>query len=357
MTVEKQKKLLIGALFYAVVAVLIYFAARLLFGPLLPFAVAFILAAVLQGVIQRLCDKFKLKREFSAVFLVIGIYAIAGILIGWLIKALYRQLSELVNALPQYSEKIFAAYNYVLDKVNSFFGNIPDIGDGVLSSIPSTALETLAEKAGTALSSFATDFAKAIPSFLLSLAVMVVASTYIAKDYDKITRIFKDNVPNNIIDQFTRIKDGILKRLGKLLRGYLVIMGMTFLELIVGLGLLKVKYALVVAAVTAVVDILPVLGCGTVLVPWAVISALTGSTGRAVGLMILYGVITVLRNVTEPKIIGSKLGVHPVLMLGSVFLGLRMFGGVGVIIAPVTLIILKSVFESRKATSSPTLST
>ncbi len=345
MTVEKQKKLLIGFAFYTVVAALVFFGVKLLFGPLLPFAVAFLLAAVLQGVIRRLCEKFNLKKGFAAVFIVLGVYTVVGALAVWLVRALYRQLSELIAILPQYSESISKAFSLAVDKINAFFGRMPD---GFLEDIPSTALETFAERIAEAVSGFAADFAKGIPSFLLALAVMVIAGTYLAKDYDKVVKALNDNIPKSITDRMVFIKDVMLKKLGKLVKGYLLIVGMTFLELLIGLSFLNVKYALIIAAVTALVDILPVLGCGTVLVPWAVASVLTGNTGRGIGLVVIYVIITVVRNVTEPKIIGSRLGVHPVLMLASVFLGLRLFGGIGVIAAPVVLVIIKSLLENRR---------
>ena len=347
LTVEKQKKLLINVLFYAAMAIILYFGFKALAGPLLPFAIAFVLAAALQGIIRWLIEKFNFRKGFSSVFTVLGVYTLFGSVSVWLIRALYRQLSELLTALPQYSEKISSAFSYIIDKVNLIFGSMPD---GFLEDIPATALESCAQRLADAVSGFATDLAKGIPSFLLSFAVTVIAGIYFAKDYDKIITLAKQSLPQKLTEKAVFIKEVMLKKLAKLIKGYLIIIGMTFFELLIGLGLLNVKYALIIAAVTAIVDILPVLGCGTVLVPWAVLSALTGNTGRAIGLVVLYAIITVMRNVTEPKIIGNKLGVHPVLILAAVFLGLKLLGGVGVIVAPIAVVIIKTFLENRRAT-------
>ncbi len=344
MAVEKQKKLLINVAFYTVTAVFVYISARLLTGPLLPFAIAFGLATVLQGAIRWLCEKFRFKKGFASVSLVLAVYTVIGVATVWLVRALYRQVSDLVTTLPQYSDSISKGFSYIADKIKVIFGSMPEIFS---EDIPSTAISTLAENLGQAISDIATDFAKAIPSFLLSVAVTVIAGAYFAKDYGKITDSVNRLVPKSILERLVFIKDVILKKLGKMLKGYLVIVSMTFFELLVGLGLLKVKYALIIALVTAIVDILPVLGSGTVLIPWAVVSGLSGNAGRAIGLVILYIVVTIVRNVTEPKIIGSKLGIHPVLMLAAVFVGLKIFGGIGVIIVPLGVVVVKSLLESR----------
>lgn len=346
MTVEKQKKLLINIAFYTVIAVFVYISLRLLAGPLLPFAIAVVLATVLQGAIRWLCKRFNFKKGFAAVSLVLTVYGVVGAATVWLVRALYRQLSDLVSTLPQYTESITNAIGYISEKVKLIFGGMPEIFS---EGIPSTALETLTERLGEAISGLATNFAKGIPAGLLSLAITIIAGVYFAKDYGKIIDSINSLVPGEMLEKLIFIKDVILKKLGKMFKGYLIIIALTFAELLLGLGLLKVKYALVIALVTALVDILPVLGSGTVLIPWAVVSGLSGNTGRAIGLVVIYVIITIVRNVTEPKIIGSKLGIHPVLMLAAVFVGLKIFGGVGVIIVPLGVVVVKSVLESRTA--------
>ena len=172
---------------------------------------------------------------------------------------------------------------------------------------------------------------------------------YIAKDYDDITKFVVGFIPKQVTKRLVFIKDTILYKLGRLIRGYSIIVAITFLELLIGLLLLKSKYALTIAAVTALVDVLPILGSGTVLIPWAIGAALMGNTSKAVGLIVLYLIIAAIRNVLEPKIIGDKLGVHPVIMLASLVLGLWLFGAVGVIIMPLLTVTGKSLIEERSA--------
>ena len=346
MTVEQQKKLLMNALFYGVLGVVAYFGVRLLIGPLLPFVLAAVLAFCLQGAVRRLCEKFRFNRTFAAVFTFFVLFGSVMFAAVWLVRVLYRQLTELISALPRYSESISAGYNALVEKVNAFFGKMPDMG-GFLEDIPTAALTAAAEKAASALTDLAARLAQSIPSFLLSLTVTVIAGAYLTKDFDKLTSFLKASVPHRTAEKLLHIKNTTLKNIQKLLKGYIIIIALTFSELLIGLWVLNIKYALVIALVTALVDILPVLGSGTVLIPWAAVSALTGDPSRAIGLVILYIIITAVRNIAEPKIIGSKLGVHPVLMLASVFVGLRLFGAMGILLAPVAVIVIKSILTER----------
>lgn len=348
LTVQRQQNLIIKGLFYFGVGVVCYFGLRLLFGVLWPFAVAGILTVSLQGVINRLAKKFNMKKRPTSVAVVLVVYfAVIGISV-YLVRALYKQLTELLGRLPEYADSISATVNSVVQKVSSFFGKMPDFGNGYLDDIPTVAFKTVSERLTSSVTETVTNIASGIPQFILSLAVMIIAGVYIAKDYGEISRFVTGILPRKTTKKLIFIKDQILKKLARLLRGYLIIILMTFTELTIGLSVLGVKYALVISAVTAVVDILPVLGSGTVLIPWALFCGLSGDPMMAVGLVVLYIIITAVRNITEPKIVGSNIGLHPVLTLCAMFLGLRLFGAIGVFLAPVTTIVLKSVYDARQ---------
>ena len=125
----------------------------------------------------------------------------------------------------------------------------------------------------------------------------------------------------------------------KLLKGYAILMLMTFLELSAGFLILRVKYALLLSLLIAVIDILPVLGTGTVLIPWGIAEILFKNTGLGIGILVIYAVITVIRNFAEPKIIGRQIGINPLFTLLSMFIGIKLLGFAGVIIFPTALIV------------------
>ena len=118
---------------------------------------------------------------------------------------------------------------------------------------------------------------------------------------------------------------------------------LTAAELLIGFLLLSVDYAVLLALITAVLDALPVLGVGIVLIPYAILSFAMGNTVTGIGLLILYGVITVVRQIAEPRLVGKSLGLHPILMLIAFYAGWRLFGVAGVLIGPLLAMVIKSL--------------
>ena len=108
-----------------------------------------------------------------------------------------------------------------------------------------------------------------------------------------------------------RIKQNGVDTLLKFARAYAILLGLTFVELSIGLSLLGIKNAILIALGTAVVDILPVLGTGTILIPWALYQLFSGSVGQGIGLLAIYGIITVVRQALEPRVVGRQIGLYP----------------------------------------------
>jgi sporulation integral membrane protein YtvI len=136
------------------------------------------------------------------------------------------------------------------------------------------------------------------------------------------------------------------KTLSGYLKAYLLIMLITFFEVFIGLSILKVNYAFILAIVIAIVDILPVLGTGAVLVPWAILAFIGGNAPLGIGLIVLYGVTLIARQIIEPRIIGSTLGLHPLMTLASVYIGLKLLGLAGIFIGPILALLLFKKEES-----------
>ena len=130
-------------------------------------------------------------------------------------------------------------------------------------------------------------------------------------------------------------------------------MFITFCEITIGLHILKLigaykgGYIFAIAVCTAIVDILPVFGSGTILIPWGVISLFIHKVPLGIGLLIIYGVITVIRQVIEPKIVSSNVDVHPVITLMSMYIGIQVFGVLGILILPITVVIIKTLNDEE----------
>lgn len=155
--------------------------------------------------------------------------------------------------------------------------------------------------------------------------------------------VFGKKIWNNAL----KIKDIFINSVLKLVKGYLILMLITLLELVAGLYLLRVKYAPIIALIISVVDVLPVLGTGTVVIPWGIIEIIMGNGAKAVGLFVLYAVITLVRSFAEPKIIGNQIGINPLFTLIAMFVGLKTLGFLGVLIFPTVLIVTVEYYKQQ----------
>jgi len=210
------------------------------------------------------------------------------------------------------------------------------VADGVRTSLR----EGMQRAAVSLLSGFSEgmiSLLSALPTVLLTGVITTVGCFYVALDGTGICKQITDLIPHARQSAVANFVLTVVTALRQYVKAYLWMLLITFGELTIGLLLLRRPYAILCAALIAIVDILPVLGVGCVLLPWAAISALTGEMSLAMGLLILYGVITIVRQIVEPYLLGRGLGLHPLLTLYAMFVALRFFGILGMLFVPVLL--------------------
>lgn len=348
MTVERKKDLLVDIAFIVVIAALCYLAFRFLIIYLLPFVIGFILSAAIQRPARFLERKTHAPQGLWSVVLVVFSYvAVVGVLV-FLAYQLYGQLSAFARSLPTYIPMLSNMFSGLNNLISEWFAGLPQELLSTVQSLPETAVSALASGLTGALSSFASAVVTGLPGILVTSLVTIVASCFIAKDYTKMMVFVKEHLSarhwNLLLDAKKIFSTNILK----MLRGYLILMVLTFTELSIGLLLLGYRYAIALAALIAIVDILPILGTGTVLIPWVLIKLISGDWLGALGLAVLYIVITIVRNILEPKIIGKQVGLPPLVTLLSMYCGLRLLGVWGLFGFPIALIILKSLHDTGR---------
>lgn len=346
MNVEAKKKFMINTAFIALIAVLFYFALKYLMIWLLPFVIGFICALVLQKPVAFLSDKTKVPRGIWALLLVVIILTVIFGGVAFLGYRLYDQLLLLVSKLTDSLPAIQSSFGSLSTRFSGWLDNLsPNIAEAIRSS-PAKLIESII----TFLSGFLTDAAKTVivnvPSLLLTTLISIVACCFITIDYYKITNFILCQFSVRTQKVLLKSKRVFTENILKMLRGYIIILGITFVELFFGFLILKIPYTATIALIVAIVDILPVLGTGTVLIPWGIIDLLMGNTTLGVGLLLLYAIIAVIRNIIEPRIIGKQVGLAPVVTLMAMYLGLNLFGFVGLWGVPIIIIILVKLQES-----------
>ena len=186
-----------------------------------------------------------------------------------------------------------------------------------------------------------------LPSLFIGFVIWIAASIFLSIDYDKVTGFLLRQIPDCHQPLVAATRSLCHNTVFKMTKAYGLLMLLTFGELSAGLLILRVPYAIPLAALIAVVDILPVLGTGTVLIPWALICLIRGDMALFGGLTVLYIIITVVRNILEPRMVSHQIGLSPLVTLFFMFLGLKATGGLlGMLLFPIGIMILKQLQES-----------
>lgn len=368
--VKKRRDSIINVAFIAMVLGLVYFFVKYLFGITAPFLLSFFFAVCLQRPLRKLDKKTNNKMHtFWSMFLVILVLAVIigpvvlilsliGKEIVEFVSFLGEQLNDLPNFLATLQNEIISLlkflpdgiYTSVSDSINVFFSNL--INDFDLSK-----LNIDVKSITSSLSSGITgvySVVKNIPSALLSLVIGIIAWIFFTKDYNYIVGFIKCQLPESKKNLLSETKQIFSKTILKMLKAYGLIMFITFCELFLGLTILNLigvmdnGYVFMIAIAIAVFDILPVAGSGGILIPWAVVSVILGSYPQAIGLIIIYVIITVIRQYIEPKIVGTSLGVHPIVTLAGLYFGLKLFGFMGMFIVPLTVMTLKAFNDAGR---------
>lgn len=330
MTQEGKKSFLINCLFIAVVGVIIYFVFDSLFIYIFPFAIGMLVSMAVQKPATTLHSRLKLPKGLCMVFLVVVVYVLVMLAIIFVSYGIYHWLSGIASTLPEIIPQLTNAVKIVSDNLSKLGEYLPEAFRKTMLEIPSTAISTAGSWLTGTLTDLATGIIAGIPSVILGVVITVIASAYIAKDYTKVVNFLGNQLPPRAWELVLSAKQIVFKNIFKMLRGYMFLMFITFVELSVFMFILGYRSnAFILAAAIAVIDILPVLGTGTILIPWGLISFIYGDFLSGALLLIFYLIITVVRNILEPKIIGHQVGIHPLFMLFVMFIGLNLFGLLG----------------------------
>ncbi|VYU69180.1 sporulation integral membrane protein YtvI [Clostridium tertium] len=352
MGTEKKREFIINVIYLLIIGAILYITLKYALGWFLPFVVGFGIAFILKPVINLITKKLKIKRKVVAGLTVLVFYATVGALFTLLLFKLGLVMKDLFTKLPSlYVNTIEPLIYELAAKAEDILVNLdPALLDAIKQTITSIAdsLGSIISSVSSGVVSFITSTVSVVPSFFVIVIFSIISSFFFAMDYEKITgfvmRQFSPKAREIVLD----IKEYIVGTLFKIIKAYSIIISITFIELSIGLSILRVENAIAIAFLIACVDVLPVLGTGGIVIPWIFIELFKGNIFLAVGLTIIYVVITVIRNIIEPKIVGGQIGLHPLIILMCMFIGVKIFGFLGLFLLPIIVIILKNLNDSGK---------
>lgn len=186
-----------------------------------------------------------------------------------------------------------------------------------------------------------------LPDFATMLVISLLAAFFISKDFYLWRNRFRRLLPGGINSRVDRIMLDLKSALVGFIKAQLTLISITAAIVIIGLLIMRVEYAVTIGLLTGLVDLLPYLGTGTVFIPWIIYAFFKGQYGLVIGLSILYGIVVILRQIIEPKIVAENVGLDPLLTLVALFIGLNLFGFLGLIIGPVSLVVINALIKAN----------
>lgn len=346
---QQQKDFLIRVVYGAVWLAVIYLAARYVLLWLLPFVIALGLAALAEPAIDFCRRKMRFKRAFTAAVLTLALLAGLSTLVWLLLEQLLAQAVDLLTNLPDRLTALPLLLEELEVRFNTFCAACPAAVrlwlEQLLESL-SVQLPALLQTFSSRCLSFVTTALSALPQAFLFCATTALAVFFTAGSYPAICAFFRRQLTPAGLTTARGVKENLFITLGKWLRSELTLIAITFLQLLAGLVLLRHPYALLLSFLIALIDALPVFGTGTVLVPWALLSCITGQVPYGIALAALYAVITLVRTVLEPKIVAAQAGLPPLAALMAMYVGFCVLGVPGMLLLPIALLFAKQLHDA-----------
>lgn len=316
----------------------------------MPFLVAFVISLMIEPGIKYLMRKTKLSRKMSSIIIFIIVFAVIIGSVTWGIVSLISESTNLLQTLNLYIDRTYTQIQDVIGKMNI---SKVSISNNVANLMQDASKEVLF-KLSTWITGFLTKLISvitSIPSIAIYVVITILSVYFVCTDRIYILDFMEHHMSKKWVQRIGVHIREITIKLGGYLKAEAILILVSFVISLVGLYIFKfvgmnVKYPLLIALGIGFVDALPILGSGSVMVPWAVLEALNGDVQLGVAIIVLWIIMSIVRQFLEPKIVSGKIGIHPIFTLIAMYTGFKVIGVMGMLVGPIVLIILKSVFAS-----------
>lgn len=315
----------------------------------MPFLVGFLVSVLAAKPVKFLEEKLKIKRKAGTACVIICVLAMIVLAIYFGGVFLTEQVKSLIDDLPELILQIKAEMNEINQNMTGIYQRLPLEVQQAWDSMWISVEQSLGTWiAGIGNPSFVKigNMAKQLPSFFISIIMAFLSAYFFTAERNGMHNFFQDYMPMGVQKYWHMIREGMRSALGGYLKAQVKIEIFVYIILVVGLLILRVHSAVLIAAGIAVVDLLPVFGAGTILFPWALFAFLGKDYRMAVGLLIIWAVTQVFRQVIQPKIVGDMVGISPIPTLFLLFVGYKFGGIVGLIIAVPIGIIMLNMYQT-----------
>lgn len=327
-----MKERLVKYLYWLIVLFVLIIATYVLVNWLIPLFFSCLIVLILQPLLAREIKLLKIKRSLLAKAIIIFNYGVFIVLAISLLVFCIIQIYNILEIFPDYLQEL-----YIMFSNNSYIIDISKYLDFIYSG----SISLIENVSGSFIHGLIMIIMK-IPSIMFDLIFVIMTSLFMLLDYPRI-----DNLLIKRYHMVSLIVDTTKEVFSNLFKAYFIIMVVTFFELWVGFLIIQLEYSMVLACIIAIFDFLPLLGIDMIMIPWIVICAFTNKISLALGLLVIYLVIVITKNILEPKLIAKGLGISPLVSLIGMYLGMKVLGFVGLIIVPIILVIVIQVIKVK----------
>ncbi len=314
----------------------------------IPFLIAYVISLIVDPLIKWVHKKTDFSRKVSSVIVLATIFVIAVSLIAWGLVSLVSEATNLLSGLNSYIEKGTALVQKFTEKMDwnklQFSKEVVNIGQNIVNNF----LNTLTTFIKNTLTKFL-NYMTSIPTLFIYIVITILATYFITSDKFYILDRMEHHLSKKMMGKIMKHTREITSTLGGYLKAEITLIGISFIIVLIGLYSfyllhMDIHYPLLMAILIGFIDALPILGTGTIMIPWAIMLFLNNNISLAFSILGLYIFIIVVKQILEPKIVSHNIGIHPIFTLISMYTGFKLVGIVGLFIGPIILIILKNIF-------------
>lgn len=314
---------------------------------LAPFIAAYLISLLANPMANALQKRFKLPRGVSAVLVIVLTVGVLGGILTGIIWKIIDEVRHLYADFPTIYENIKMTWYSISDAMSNIVGMLPKNFQNSVNDASEQILDWIAGFAtNTSFMLAAGNAAKKLPNVFISVIVFLLSLYFMISDSKTVAAAVRKPFTETFLRRMTYFRTEIKRYVGGYVKAQLIIMCIAFTVLLIGLTVLDIDYALVLALAIAVFDALPFFGSGAVLIPWAVISFITGGWARGIGLVIIYLSVILTRQLVEPKIVSKNIGMHPIMTLMAMYVGYRTLSIGGMIFGPLILMFAVSLYRA-----------
>ena len=321
-----------------------------------PFVVGWVIALIASPFVRFFEEKLKIKRKAGSAFVIIAVIALVVFAIYLAGAKLVTESVRLIEELPEMWENAEADFQDIADKFDGVYKKLPvNVQEGItgMNDKIGVYVGDLVGKLSTPTITAVGNFAKQLPTIIINVIMTLLSAYFFVAERNTLGAWFRQNMPGNVLKRYRMLKNSLLKAVGGYFKAQFKIEIWMYLLLVIGLSILHVRYTLLIALLIAILDFFPFFGTGTIMVPWAIVKILSGDYQMALGLLIIWSVGQLARQVIQPKIVGDSIGVPPIPTLFLLYIGYKVSGVLGMIFAvPIGLIVYtmyqEGVFDTTR---------